>query len=123
MDNSDTLFGRKDMVARAKKITPSTPKKIRKQRIDKKHDIKIQLSADDKLLKQEARKRNLKLTPFLEMIAKHELSKTYSYNHSFPYDRYGSFVHVKLEKIFFEMIQFDVRRNGHNLQRSSTSNS
>ncbi|GKU82585.1 hypothetical protein [Niallia sp. NCCP-28] len=106
MDNSDTLFGRKDTVARPRKITTSAPKKVRKQRIDKKHDIKIQLSAADKvLLKQEARKHNLKLTPFLEMLVKQELSKSHQYDNSFFYDRSGSFVHVKLAGVFFEMIQ------------------
>ena len=106
MDNSSTIFGRKDIVARPRKMNASPPKKIRKERSDRKIDTKIKLNAEDKLLlKREAHKHNLKLTPFVAMLVKHELAKTHEYTKKHFYDNTGSFVHVKLEKVFFEMIE------------------
>jgi len=106
LDNSSTIFGRKDVVARPRKMNAFPPKKIRKERCDRKIDTKIKLSAEDKLLlKREARKHNLKLTPFVAMLVKYELAKTHEYTKKHFYDNTGSFVHVKLEKVFFEMVE------------------
>ena len=109
MSGTTIIFGNKRPVAIPKQsnenMKPSNNQKPRKKRSDAKHDIKLKLSSSDKkILKLKAADHNLSLTAFNSMIVKKELLNDWEYD-LFDYDNNGQFVHVMLEKDFFEMIK------------------
>ncbi|MEQ6377113.1 hypothetical protein RZN22_09650 [Bacillaceae bacterium S4-13-58] len=101
-----TLFERPTVAVKPKIYTQKTPtKKTRKTRSDKKHDIKLKLSKEDKqLLKLKAMDHHMSITAFASQVVKQELIREQdSEDKEYPKD--GSFVHVVLENGFFEMVK------------------
>lgn len=105
MNNPGTIFGRTTVAATPKKIMTTSNPKSRKKRSDAKHDIKIRLSPDDKkTLKLHAMDHELSLTAFASLVVKKDLLLDRDYS-SYLYDHSGSYIHIVLEKDFFEMIK------------------
>ncbi|HHW36845.1 MAG TPA: hypothetical protein GXX18_06330 [Bacillales bacterium] len=103
----DTIFGRKTLKAAPKIFKSNRPqlKNIRKERSDKKYDIKFKLSINDKkLLKLKALEHQLSLTAYCSQIVKKDLILNRDYD-NYVYDNDGIFVHASLERDYFEMLK------------------
>lgn len=106
MSDTNIIFGRKTQAARPKHFTPDpSSKKARKKRSDAKHDIKFKLSlGDKKALQLKSLDHQMPLTSFVSFVIKNELARNNQYD-DFLYDNTGAFVHVVLEKDYYEMIK------------------
>lgn len=83
---------------------PITKVEGRKERCDKKKDVKIPFTEDErKLIKELSRKRNLDPTPYCSLLLKKGLKEKRFYPHC-PYDPKGKPYPAKLEQHYHDLL-------------------
>jgi hypothetical protein len=118
----NTIFGAKTSALKPRyEKEKKTEPKPRKERKDKKNDIKAYMSLEDyKFLKRQARDHKMSLTAHCSLIVKSELTNE-TYFDECQYEKGEKLIHVTLEKDYLEIFDHISLEKWNGLSRRKTA--